>query len=98
MAIDPLSLATDGFIVSEGYIGGPITLVTDGFIIEIEPDGDGGFKVTPQRDRKGQLRSGGGPGADLSPEARRQITSQEDEEIMTIITIFLNQIEKHRWL
>ena len=75
----PFTRATRGFLKKDGTCGTPIEIAMRGYLIEITPEGGGRFDIKV-KERPGL--KGGGP----VPGSR-----QEEEEIMLIITIFLQQ-------
>jgi hypothetical protein len=78
----PFTRATRGFLKKDGTCGTPIEIAMRGYLIDITPDGDGRFDVKI-KERPGLKGGGPLPGS-----------IQEEEEIMLIISIFLEQDRK----
>ena len=77
--VDPLLLASNGFLSSEGTCADPLARATQGYII-IEEDARADLKISSEKIKKGL--TGGGPS--LKPGS-----FEEDEEILLVIRLFL---------
>jgi hypothetical protein len=94
--VDPLNVAAEGYLNSQGERS-VLSIAVNGYLLTITKDEDGGFTIKPRpRGKKPPVLQGGGPGpviGDKEPYSPDYII-EEDEEIITIIRIFLHYESK----